>query len=308
MFVSYSVGAPGTGTVVLTATSDVGTTSFGVLNVTVTGSGIPFGVAGLHPDQAFPAIFTGGSLTDKNVSDVARLLDSAQHKHVRMWFNVTGGEQLFYRSPTDHSFVLQSWKDTLDNHASPFNPDSSSTKASQLTPYINNGTLMGFILMDDIGNFNPDPAFRDLEEMARYAKLRYPGVTTALRAVPTLLSTISGGNPYTQVDVGWAQYTSRVGMTAAAFRDANITAARNLGLGLVDGINITEGDGTSTNKTPITTAELLSWGSDLLQQGTSDYVCAFKMWDINYLHLTDPNMTTLANLAKGHVASPCKVH
>ena len=58
-----------------------------------------------------------------------------------------------------------------------------------------------------------------------------------------------------------------------------------------------------------TPQQLLDWGTDLLSSANdSSYACSFIMWNVQYGQLGNANMTTIANLAKNHVASSCLYH
>jgi hypothetical protein len=316
--VPFNTGSTaGTGTVKLTATNDnlgpppVSISATQTVTVSQRTGGIPFGLFGIRPDSVFSDTrWTGGVRTNKVLRDVLKQLAAAQNRSpkLRMWFNiVSGDETVFFRSTTDHSFNLQAWKDTLDNHlrGPGFKVDGSSIYNDSLLPYFNNGTLQGTILLDDLPNFNPDPTFAEIEAMAAHMKLRLPTPLTAVRGRAKFLRTQAGTNTYTKLDVAWGQYRSDQG-TAAAFRNEEIAKADTLNLGLILGINVTRGMFPPGSTVP--PDSLLSWGNALLQAGSSDYACGFMMWDITYDNVGHANMTTLSNLAKNHVASPCKRH
>jgi hypothetical protein len=311
---TYSVGAAGTGTVVLTATSDVGTTSSGVLNVTVTASaiGIPYGLSGLTFNPLTPgAQWTGGSRTIKNLNNVLNLLQSAynQSPRVGMWINLVGENDQF-KNP-DSSFNLNRWKDTLDKYADTL-PNGISSFNDTLGDHVLAKTLQGSQLLDDLASFHPNVSFADIEAMAAYSKKRYPAVPTSVRQAATDLqakaplcgSCPGGHSPYTKLDAGWAQYKLSLG-DATAYRNNNITAAKNEKLGLVIGINIKDG---SLTQDTLTIAQIRNVGNIFLAPGASasDYVCGFIMYNVAYPNLTDPVFDDLAALASGHVASSCK--
>jgi hypothetical protein len=268
------------------------------------GAGIPYGLFGIKADS-IPngTIWTGSTLTSKNLNNVLNELQAARAKspRVRQWFNIVAGdEQVFMNA--NGSFNLQAWKDTLDNHAKPFNPDGTSSFYDDFLPYIQDGTLQGVQMLDDIANFNPDPSFSQIEAMAAHMKKRFPTITTAVRATATFLKSTSGGAPYTQLDVAWAQYRPTRG-PVVTYRNAEIAAASDVRLGLVLGMNIYKG---MADESPMPADSIRVWGSELLKAGASDYACGFMMWNIQYPNLSHSAFTTLANLAKDHVAAPCK--
>jgi hypothetical protein len=274
-------------------------------------AGIPYGLFGLKPDS-IPSgtIWTGGTLTSKNLNSVLTQLQAARNKtpRMRMWFNmVSGDEEVFKKA--DGTFNVQAWKDTLDNHAKPFNADGTSSFYDDFLPYIQDGTFQGHQMLDDLANFT-NITSAQLDTIAAHSKKRFPTLLTAVRDRPTALkarapvcSTCPGGRkPFAVLDMGWAQFRTGLGSDASYLAD-NIQAAKDLKLGLVMGINIRKGiAGTD----PVPPDSILKWGSTFLAPGSSDYVCGFMMWDNAYVGLGNTVFTTLANKAKNHVAAPCK--
>jgi hypothetical protein len=310
----FDVGASGFGGVGLTIGS-AGCPTIVPVSHTVTLSptaptGIPFGLFGNKPsDIASGAIWTGGSLTNKNLSSVVTQLGQAQTHtpKLRMWYNITGGnEQVFANG--DGSFNLNRWRDTLDSVAAPLKADGTSIYYDSLAPYISDGTLQGINMLDDLGNFTPAITSSQLESMAVRAKLRFPTLLTAVRDRATnLRNRLPAGATYHSLDVAWAQFKLGVG-TARAYRDSEIGAAQTAKLGLVLGINITDG-GSVPLGTPVSPDSLQSWGDTLLQPIKSDYACGFMMWNNTYPFLTTTAVNALsnvANVAKNHVAAPCR--
>ena len=276
--------------------------------------GIPFGLTGIRPDSAFTdSRWTGGV---KFVASMPVLVDQlraarAKSPKLHMWYNiVSGNEEDFFTSSTDHSFSLPAWKTRLDNNVrgSGFNADGSSPWHDSVRTFIQDGTFQGTILLDDLQNFNPDPTFTQIEEMAEHMKLRFPTLVTAARVEPTFLKAQAGTRTYNQLDVGWAQYKENKG-PVATYRNNEIAAASAVKLGLVLGINITKGRGPFSGPesgTDILPDSLRSWGDTLLAPGASDYACGFTMYDVRYAYLSHSYMTELSNLAKNHVAAPCR--
>jgi hypothetical protein len=280
-----------------TATKSATTTGGG-------GTGIPYGLFGIKADS-IPngTIWTGSTLTSKNLNNVISQLQRAKAKtpQLRMWFNIVAGDEQAF--DVNGSFNLQAWKDTLDNHVKPINADGTSSFYDDLLPYMQDGTLQGFQMLDDITNYpNNDPSFSDLNAMAAYMKKRFPGATTAVRATPSTLKNISGGAKYTQLDVAWAQYRPTRG-PVVTYRTNEIAAAQDVGLGLIFGLNIYKG---MADNSPMPADSIRVWGSELLKAGASDYACGFMMWNVEYPNLSHSAFSTLANLAKNHVAAPCK--
>lgn len=319
--VGFTTGtSTGTGTVTLTATRDSPspvTTISKTQTVTVTAgaTGIPYGLYGINPDTlARGTIWTATVRTSISGSVIKNLLMDADAKGVGVWVSMVKDDQ-FYKN-TDGSFNLNKWKADFDATAGTINTNGTSEWYDDYVPYIGKA-LQATLLLDDLANFNPDVSYTDVEAMAAHSKQRYPTLLTAVRDRTTSLqsrapvcTTCPGGHrPHANLDMGWAQYRSDRG-DPGAYRDAEIRAAKDMHLGLVIGINIRKGNITPDGPVPVSTDDILEWGAELLEPGTSasDYACAFIMWDDDYVGLGNPVFTTLSNKAKNHVRSPCKYH
>ena len=269
--------------------------------------GIPYGPFGVAPNTlGSGTIWTGLHIAGQNPTTVLNMLQAAKNRSIGMWFNLTGGNEQYRKA--DGSFDLVKWKNTFDSHVGSINADGTSSFYLQYRNYIKDGTYQGTVLLDDLGDFNggDGPTFDQVEAMSAHSKKRFPTLPTAVRTTPEKLERISTGRPYTQLDAGWAQYRSDQG-TPEQYRDKMIEIARRLDLGLVLGINITNGiyirHQVFEEPSPAT---ILAWGRKLLEAGTSDYVCGFLMWDEQYTRLGASEFATLADVAKNHVKAPCK--
>ena len=323
----FDAGAPGTGNVGMTISTSWGSKVLPNHPVVIqaTATGIPFGVWGLSFTPLTPGPWTAGVKSSNSHSDFINQLDAARANHIKgLWFGMAGSQSGFttYRTSTDSIFDMAKWKAKIDaGHGGTIRPDGTSGYyLDEYLSYIQDSTLLGIVILDDITHWTDSVRFADLEEMARFAKMRFPALTTAVRERATelekrapLCSSCTGGHsPYAKLDAGWAQYRSDRGL-AATYRDQNITSATNMKLGLLLGINITDGnrfkdpDGVTRGHN-VTDAQLLSWGTEFLKTGAaySDYVCGFFMWDVTYPTLTGATMNTLAGKAASHVRSPCK--
>jgi hypothetical protein len=327
--VPYNTGAIGPGTVLLRATMD-GTpikTSSGTQTITVAqaGGGIPFGIWDLNlaPGSVTPGPWTGGVKNSNSFTDIMNQLKWADTLHLKVWFGMAGGYGGYTTYVThadgkvDTLFDLAKWKSKLNAHAGHY---------SDYLPYITKGTMQGIVLLDDLAQWNPDVSFAEVEEMARYSKSLFPALQTAVRERATILegkAPLNSCNPtcpnganhasYTQLDAAWAQFRSPDRGTPQEYRDSNIEAAKREKLGLILGINITNGnrfqdpDGVTRGHN-VTDTQLLSWGQEFLKPGAaySDYICGFFMWDVTYPTLESATMNSLAGQAAGHVAAPCR--
>jgi hypothetical protein len=283
-------------------------------------TGIPYGLFGIASTNT-DTRWTGSGLQNKVMSSVLSNLRNAQSRNppLKIWFNLTyADEAMFFVSANDHRFKFKAWRDTLDAHvAIPALGDFKANGASFYNDSIRNGdfyadgTMQGHSMLDDLNKFQ-DSTGRllitqaQIDSMAAHSKLRFPDMLTAVRYRPTQLQSIApacntcpgGHRAYQTLDVGWAQFRWDQ-EPASTWRDAEVLAAQQLNLGLVMGINITNGPGTGM----VPTSDVSSWGTTFLQ---SDYICGFIMWDQNYGSLGNSIFGTLGNLAKNHVAAPCK--
>ena len=117
--------------------------------------------------------------------------------------------------------------------------------------------------------------------MARYSKSIWPSLKTVVRAEPY---EIKWSGTYRYLDAAWAQYLSRKG-NASDYLQKNVSAAKQMGLGLIVGLNLV-GGGTP-NGTWMTPSEVENWGSALL---SSDYPCAFISWQYDGAYLSSSSM------------------
>jgi hypothetical protein len=318
--ISYSVGAPGAGTLELRETTGGSspTTTSAILAVTVTAvaTGIPFGMWDLKLDpltQGGP--WSGGVKGSNDHLDMMNQLRRAEALHLSLWFSVPGP---FSGYRTDGAFDLEKWKQRLDygkvdgSTSGHYGRDCTTAVScyyQDLLPFIQSGTLEGFVLIDDLsGEFSPPVSFEEVEAMAAYSRMRFPGLLTAVRERATVLeekAPLQGGTRarYGQLDVAWSQYRSIDRGPAPTFRDLEIAAAKRVGLGLVLGVNIAEG-GVPWG-TAVRPDSLLEWGSEMLAPGASDYVCGFFMARVDS-NLVKYDMSPLSALAAGHVIAPCR--
>lgn len=137
-----------------------------------------------------------------------------------------------------------------------------------------------------------------LEEMARYSKSIWPNLKTVVRAEPYY---IKWNGTYRYLDAAWAQYLSRKG-NASDYIQKNVSTAKQMGLGLIVGLNIVKGG--SPNGTWMTPGEVENWGSALL---SSDYPCAFISWQYNSSLLSPSNMKeTMSKLRRKAESRPSR--
>jgi hypothetical protein len=174
------------------------------------------------------------------------------------------GSQPHYLN-ADGTFSLSKWKARVDQY-----------RKVNFNSFISDGTIVAHYLIDepyDPKNFGGKPVpGSTLEEMAKYSKSIWPNLKTVVRAEPYL---IKWNGTYQALDAAWAQYLWRKG-NVNDYIQKNVSTAKQMGLGLVVGLNLLKGG--SPDGTWMTPSEVESWGSALL---SSDYVCAFLSWEYN---------------------------
>jgi hypothetical protein len=106
-----------------------------------------------------------------------------------------------------------------------------------------------------------------LEEMGKYSKSLWPDLPTIVRVEPSYLNF-----NHRYIDAAWAAYLYRRGPVDEYLR-RNVSDAQARGLALIVGLNIL--DGGVQKLTPMTPAQVQSWGSAMLN---STYPCAFSSW------------------------------
>lgn len=186
---------------------------------------------------------------------VSTLLPMARAAGVKVTLRLTPDHTAY---TTLGSFDLARWKEALDIWA-----------GSGVQAFIEDGTLVGHMLLDDIKNFERrDPDAADLDEMARCSKRLFPGLMTYVRQRASEMPAPRRGR-YVYVDAAVNQYQAfegEVGVYAAH----EAADAKALGLGVINGLNIADGgDGSSgqagyrPGRYAMSAAEILHYGSVL---------------------------------------------
>ncbi len=139
------------------------------------------------------------------------------------WAYTTGG-----------AFDLEKWKANLDRW-----------RGADVASFIEDGTLTGHMILDDIHNFETvDPSAADLEAMAAHSDALFPGLMTFVRVQATTIPVPASGR-YTLVDACVNQYESKEG-PVEVYAATEAARAAELGLGIINGLNIADGgDGSS---------------------------------------------------------------
>lgn len=251
--------------------------------------GIPIGLFHL-PNGEYGSRYNGALRT---ISPYYLLRDLAAIKARggKVVLNLSGSQKYF--KDADGHFSFTKWKGRIDRY-----------RSVNFTSYINDGTIVGHYMIDepyDKANFaGRAVGGSTLEAMAKYSKSIWPGMATIVRAEPYL---IKWTGTYRYLDAAWAQYLYRKG-NVSDYLAKNLTHAKNMGLGLVVGLNIRDG-GVGNNT--MTASQVQSWGSTLLG---SSYVCAFLSWRYGDSYITTSSMRSamdvLRRKAQSRSTKTCK--
>lgn len=249
--------------------------------------GIPVGPYSLNDEASalWGVKYTGGTIWT-SPKKIYALLDEAQAKGVRVAISLAGFGKSDYQNP-DETFNLDLWKQEVDLY-----------DGIVLDKYIDDGTIIVHYLVDEPksrSNWGNQVITNDiLDEMARYSKVRWPNMATAVRVAPTDLAENAGGYhvplpgwEWQYLDTAWLQYSNRKG-PINAYIAAETHSAADQNLGIVAGLNvITGGDGSSgkpgpgkySDKWTMSKDELLEYGIPLINSPTS---CALLMWSYRF--------------------------
>ncbi len=229
-------------------------------------TGVPFGFWGLDGylsasgledvEGRFGATVFQGFSADPDWA-VGTLLPMAEAAGMTVTLRMTGGPSYY---TTDGSFDIDKWKAMLDPWV-----------GSGVQEYIDNGTLVGHMILDDINNYEVrDPTAADLDELARYSKEQLPGLMTFVRKQASELPVPDGGT-YSYLDAAVNQYKASEG-DVTTYAEAERDAAVSLGLGVINGLNLANGgDGSSgqqgwggSGTYAMSAAEIMTYGAVLV--------------------------------------------
>lgn len=178
---------------------------------------------------------------------------------------------------TGNDFDLSKWKNEINDW-----------EGSGVQEFIDDGTLVGHMILDDIDTFTGiDPTAEDLDEMARYSQELLPGLMTFVRQKASNVPTPdSNDQRYVYLDAVVNQYTNYSGFSDGDIDEYVTTqtaAAEELGLGIINGLNIADGGdgssdqpGASSGKYAMSAAEITDYGQTLL---AAPNVQLFLMWE-----------------------------
>jgi hypothetical protein len=252
--------------------------------------GIPMGTFA-QPTEEFGSRYNGAMRTmgPEGILDELAAIKSRGGRIVLM---LAGSQPNYLNS--DGTFSLTKWKSRIDRFR---NVNFSS--------YVSDGTIIAHYLIDepyDPANYGGTPVSgATIEEMARYSKSIWPNMPTVVRSEPYY---IKWSGTYQYLDAAWAQYLARKG-DPYDYINKNVTTAKQMGLGLVVGLNLQKGG--NPNGTGMSASEIESFGKALL---SSTYPCAFISWqyDAGYLSGTGIGaaMDKLRQIAQNRASVSCK--
>lgn len=199
---------------------------------------------------------------------------------------------------TDGNFDLQKWKDQI----TAWQTACAANSAHCVQPFIDDGTLVGHMLLDDIFTFDGnDPSATELDEMARYSEEIFPGLMTFVRNKASTMPVPAGGQ-YVYLDACVNQYTNYQGYSdgpIATYVAEQASAAEELGIGVINGLNIADGgDGSSgvtgwgRGKYAMSAEEITTYGEALLDRNIFPELKLFLMWEYDGQELWSDGFTT----------------
>lgn len=263
------------------------------------------------PLDRFRTPMTGAALAVSR-DRLGAVLTAARAGKVRVILNLGGGKDNV--RGVNGQFDLASWKSRIDQY-----------RGLDLAPYVEEGLILAHLLVDEpyaAEQWGGQEISRaDIEEMARYSKSIWPTLPTAVRAPPTWL--VGDDATYPDLDIAWAQWAGpeRAGgkwRTPEEFRDENVARAKQLGLGLIVGLNhLNGGDGSSgvagtpdhPERWQMSPAELVRLGTLLVE---TPYACAFVSWRYEPDFMARPGimaaLDSVASAAENRGGTSCLRH
>jgi hypothetical protein len=315
--VPYTVGASGSGTVVLGSRPTPSQYS-GSLAVTVsqTGAGVPFGPSDLFNAsgvfrQVAPFTYTPDIVDSAHI--VAQI-NTARTNRVKLALEMTGGSHNNYI--TNGKFDFNKWKAAQNK----FNTSAIKTAVAN---GVADSTIVFAVLMDEPNHSSWGGVMNHalLDQMSQYVKAIFPTLRTNVDVTYTWEPT----SVYQSVDVITTQYNSKVG-DVNAYRNAAVSSAATQKVALVFSLNVlnggdqlqaqnppcptpqTGGPGTTENGILVgckmTAAQVQSFGDALL---AAPETCALKMWTWQdaFMAANQSAFNHLAATAAAHAARPC---
>jgi hypothetical protein len=203
----------------------------------------------------------------------------------------------------DGTFSLTKWKAAIDRYGS-----------VDLASFASDGTIAGHVLVVSPHNSRlwggRTIPYATLDEMARYSRVRWPGIPTLVEAPAAWLARKSD---WSHLDAALGTYAATTG-DAASWIASQASAARGTGLGFLAEMNVLNGGtsasgirGTTSGKYAMSASQLRNWGSTILAQG---YVCGLLLarYDDAYFQRSDIRdaVRDLAGKASSRAGRSCR--
>jgi hypothetical protein len=226
----------------------------------------PSGLAGLRTRLGVTVFQTA---TMDPAWAVTRLLPMVKRAGLRVTLRLTGDHRR-YTTPTG-DFDVAAWEHVL-----------ATWKDSGVQPFVEDGTLAGHMLLDDIQNFEGrDPDAADLERMGRASKAVLPGLMTFVRERATAMPTPESG-AYEAVDAAVNQYRAMDG-DVVLYGMREVARAERLGLDVINGLNLLDGGDGSSGKPGYTAGKWAMSADEIRRYGGAllavPACTMFLMWE-----------------------------
>jgi hypothetical protein len=258
--------------------------------------GVLFGPHGL-PDAQMSS-YTG-AVRGADPQTIVATLTAARQSGAKVIVRLSGNDV----SNSNGTFSYTKWKAAIDRYS-----------RVNLASYVSDGTLAGHLLVQNPHNAKAWGGQRishaTLEEMARYSRQRFPGVTTL---VHTQASYLASKTSWQYLDAASVTYNGSFG-DAARWVGAQSDALGKARLGLVVSMNVLNG-GTSASKLrsdggryAMSATQLRTWGSTFASHAK---VCGLVLarYDQGYFGRSDVRdaVKAVAGRAGARAQTSCKV-
>lgn len=260
--------------------------------------GVPFGPYGL-PGEELSSF--SGSVRGATPDNVVASATAAREAGARVFLRVSGNGI----TNSNGTFSLTKWKAAIDRYA-----------GVNLSSFVSDGSIAGHLLVQNPQNASAWGGqaipYATLEEMARYSRLRWPGLTTIVQAPASWLA--ANPTPWQYLDAATAMYAASTG-DAATWLEQQATAAGRARIGLLIGMNVLNGGtsasgipGTIAGKYAMSASQLRGWGSVFASHSR---VCGLVLasWDVGYFGRSDvtESVAAVAEKARLHATTSCRV-
>lgn len=201
---------------------------------------------------------------------VHTLLPLVRNSGLRVTLRMTDDHNAY---STNGNFDIDKWKAQI-----------AAWKNSGVQEFINDGTLVAHMLLDDIDTFSgANPTAEELDEMARYSKKAFPHLMTYVRQDATEMPLPNNSRQaYKYLDAVDNQYTVRKG-AVTTYANKQRTHSKSLHVATINGMNIADGGdcssgqpGWSEGKCAMSADEISTYGSTL---NKTPHLQIFLLWE-----------------------------